>query len=200
MQKPSRNQRRSVGPVRSEGSRAAIIDAAIRIAEEDGYAAATIEKIARRAGSGKQTIYRWYGSKAALYVDAYASLVPTASIAKSTGDAEDDLTYLLTALFDVYRTTVAGRILAGLVGASAEDTETADQIRSGLMVGRSDVLRAPLENAISAGTLPREFNIDAAIESTIAMVWYDLLIAPATLDKHRAASIARRTIVCGTIR
>lgn len=198
--KPIQTRRRSAGPHRSTQSTAAILGAAIQVAKEDGYAAASIEKIARRADAGKQTIYRWYGSKAALFVDAYASIVPVDSLKKSTGDAEADLTFILTALFKIYDQTVAGVILSGLVGASAEDPETADHIRAGLMVGRGIVLREPLEKAISLGQLPSDFDIDASIETAIALVWHRLLTGSNGLDRATAGTIARRAIACGLIR
>lgn len=198
--KSIQTRRHSAGPHRSDQSKTAILDAAIRLVEEDGFASASIEKIARRAGAGKQTIYRWYGSKAALFVDAYATIVPARSLEESTGDAEADLTGVLTVLFEIYDETPAGKILAGLVGASAEDTETAQQIRAGLMVGRNHVLRDPLEKAISLGNLPREFCVDAAIETAIALVWHRLLMEQDCLDKVSARTIARRSLACGVIR
>lgn len=200
IENPPENRRHSAGPHRSAQSTAAILAAAIQVVKDDGYAAATIEKIARRAGAGKQTIYRWYGSKAALFVDAYASIVPVDSLTKSTGDAEADITFILTALFRIYDQTVAGVILSGLVGASAEDSGTADQIRAGLMVGRGNVLRDPLEQAISLGKLPRDFDVDAAIETAIALVWHRLLTGSNGLGRPDAAIIARRAIACGSIR
>ena len=39
---------------------------------ERGYAAVTTETIAKAAGAGKQTLYRWWPSKAAIVLDAFA--------------------------------------------------------------------------------------------------------------------------------
>lgn len=197
---PSREKRHSAGPHRSERAREAIIEAAIRIAEDVGYADASIERIARHAGAGKQTIYRWYGSKAALYIDAYTHLVPVVDSEIPSGNAETDLTNRLTTLFDTYRETVAGRILAGLVGASADDPDTAQQIHTGLIIGRNDVLRVPLEKAVFSGNLSPRFCIDTAIEMIIALVWHRLLVAPNSLDGASAGIIARRALACGEIR
>lgn len=59
---------------RSERSRRAILDAALALVGEAGYARTTIEGIAARAGVGKQTIYRWWPSKAAVLLDAFLDL------------------------------------------------------------------------------------------------------------------------------
>lgn len=59
---------------RSDRSRRAIYDAALALVGETGYARTTIEGIAARAGVGKQTIYRWWPSKAAVLMEAFLDL------------------------------------------------------------------------------------------------------------------------------
>lgn len=55
---------------RDRDARRAILDAALALVLERGYAAVTTAEIAARAGAGKQTIYRWWPGKAALVLDA----------------------------------------------------------------------------------------------------------------------------------
>jgi AcrR family transcriptional regulator len=55
---------------RNERSHRAILDAAIAVIGELGYERASVEAIARRAGVGKQTIYRWWPSKGAVILEA----------------------------------------------------------------------------------------------------------------------------------
>ncbi|MGW1291713.1 TetR/AcrR family transcriptional regulator [Streptomyces sp. NPDC002533] len=64
---------------RSDRSRRAIHDAALALVAEVGYPRTTIEGIAARAGVGKQTIYRWWPSKAAVLMDAFLDLAGRAA-------------------------------------------------------------------------------------------------------------------------
>ncbi|PVC91990.1 TetR/AcrR family transcriptional regulator [Streptomyces sp. CS014] len=64
---------------RSDRSRRAIHDAALALVTEVGYRRTTIEGIAARAGVGKQTIYRWWPSKAAVLMDAFLDLAGRAA-------------------------------------------------------------------------------------------------------------------------
>ncbi|MCA1273316.1 TetR/AcrR family transcriptional regulator [Streptomyces sp. 7G] len=76
---------------RSDRSRRAILDAALALVTEVGYRRTTIEGIAARAGVGKQTIYRWWPSKAAVLMDAFLDLAGrSAEGAESGGEAQSD--------------------------------------------------------------------------------------------------------------
>ncbi|MEU2440085.1 TetR/AcrR family transcriptional regulator [Streptomyces rubradiris] len=59
---------------RSEKSRRAIYAAALTLVAEVGYPKTTVEGIAARAGVGKQTIYRWWSSKADVLLEAFLDL------------------------------------------------------------------------------------------------------------------------------
>ncbi|MCX4968984.1 TetR/AcrR family transcriptional regulator [Streptomyces sp. NBC_00654] len=77
---------------RSDRSRRAIYDAALALVGETGYAKTTIEGIAARAGVGKQTIYRWWPSKAAVLLEAFLDLQERASeqsAGQSAGEAAE---------------------------------------------------------------------------------------------------------------
>ncbi|MFH9553625.1 TetR/AcrR family transcriptional regulator [Streptomyces sp. NPDC017435] len=73
---------------RSERSRRAIYDAALALVAETGYPKTTIEGIAARAGVGKQTIYRWWGSKADVLLEAFLDLGEQAARDAGASDRE----------------------------------------------------------------------------------------------------------------
>ncbi|WP_371671913.1 TetR/AcrR family transcriptional regulator [Streptomyces sp. NBC_00289] len=93
---------------RSERSRRAIYDAALALVAEAGYPKTTIEGIAARAGVGKQTIYRWWGSKADVLLEAFLDLGAQAEdeaggqpyAIPDTGDLAADLKAVLRATVD----------------------------------------------------------------------------------------------------
>ncbi|CAM5387763.1 TetR/AcrR family transcriptional regulator [Streptomyces aurantiogriseus] len=93
---------------RSEKSRRAIYEAALALVAEAGYPKTTIEGIAARAGVGKQTIYRWWGSKADVLLEAFLDLSEQAAEAAGqvpyaipdTGDLAADLKAVLRATVD----------------------------------------------------------------------------------------------------
>ncbi len=58
---------------RSEASRLSILDATLRLLADENMTmkSLSIEAIAKEAGVGKTTIYRWWPSKAAVVIDAF---------------------------------------------------------------------------------------------------------------------------------
>ncbi|AKZ55404.1 TetR family transcriptional regulator [Streptomyces ambofaciens ATCC 23877] len=96
---------------RSQRSRQAIYEAALALVAEVGYPKTTIEGIAARAGVGKQTIYRWWSSKADVLLEAFLDLSEQAARAAGedthaipdTGDLAADLKAVLRATVDELR-------------------------------------------------------------------------------------------------
>ncbi|MFH9575538.1 TetR/AcrR family transcriptional regulator [Streptomyces sp. NPDC017454] len=93
---------------RSQRSRRAIYSAALELVAEVGYPRTTIEGIATRAGVGKQTIYRWWSSKADVLLEAFLDLGEQAVQTggeqdpgiPDTGDLAADLKSVLRATVD----------------------------------------------------------------------------------------------------
>ncbi|MFJ3668223.1 TetR/AcrR family transcriptional regulator [Streptomyces sp. NPDC090106] len=93
---------------RSDRSRRAIYAAALALVAEVGYPKTTVEGIAARAGVGKQTIYRWWNSKADVLLEAFLDLSEQADRAAGevpytipdTGDLAADLKGVLRLTVD----------------------------------------------------------------------------------------------------
>ncbi|MFI5521410.1 TetR/AcrR family transcriptional regulator [Streptomyces platensis] len=110
---------------RSERSRRAIFDAALALVGEVGYDKLTIEGIASRAGVGKQTIYRWWPSKAAVLLDAFTATVDDYDEKglPDTGDLAADLKAVLRATADEFNDPAFQAPYRALAAAGANDEE-----------------------------------------------------------------------------
>lgn len=74
----------------------AIIDAAIDVLVRDGYDRLSMEGVAAAAGVGKATVYRRWGNKAELVIDAMASLKPAIGTF-DTGSLDADIELMIVA-------------------------------------------------------------------------------------------------------
>lgn len=154
------------GPVRSEAARLAILDAAVALFAEHGYDHLTIEGIARRAGVGKQTIYRWWPSKGDVIAEAILEgrLLGGRRDLPDTGNPRSDLAAWLTDLFTLRAGPDGEGLLRSLVAAAAGSAETGRRLRA-------EILAAPLVESLSRAmggvTGPR---LEAAADALVGAV------------------------------
>ena len=174
---------------RSVRAHVAILTAAADVAAERGFQAATIEQIAARAGTGKQTIYRWWGTKPRLYLEVYEHLVRAENLKADTGSATRDVMEILSLLFEVYRTTPAAAILAGLIAQSQSDDGFAQALRDRLIEGRSSILATPLKRGQLRGEIDAAADIAAMVDMIVSGVWYRLLVRGGDLDARYARQL-----------
>ncbi|MER6616772.1 TetR/AcrR family transcriptional regulator [Streptomyces xantholiticus] len=144
---------------RSERSRRAIHDAALALVGEIGYARTTIEGIASRAGVGKQTIYRWWPSKAAVLLEAFLDLAEQASDAAGpgdyeipdTGDLEADLRLVLRSTVDEMNTPVYDAPARALAAEGVVDAAVGAQFVEKLLEPQLQLYVTRLRAAQQAG-------------------------------------------------
>ncbi|MFD8646175.1 TetR/AcrR family transcriptional regulator [Streptomyces zaomyceticus] len=163
---------------RSERSRRAIFDAALALVSETGYAKTTIEGIAARAGVGKQTIYRWWPSKAAVLLDAFLDLAAQANEAlggdadseiPDTGDLAADLRYVLRATVDEMNNPTFDAPTRALAAEGIVDPELGARFTEALLEPQLRYYVRRIEAAQAAG------DVDPDVDPRIAL---ELLVGP----------------------
>ncbi|MFJ9853037.1 TetR/AcrR family transcriptional regulator [Streptomyces sp. NPDC101150] len=147
---------------RSERSRRAIFDAALALVGEVGYDKLTIEGIASRAGVGKQTIYRWWPSKAAVLLDAFTAGAEAdyETGLPDTGDLAADLKFVLRATADEFNDPAFQAPYRALAVAGANDEElsrtfVARLLEPGIRVYTDRIRAAQESGEVAAGIDPR---------------------------------------------
>ncbi len=191
---PARPSPRLVGP--SPRTQRAVLKAtADLLNSKGGHAAVTIEKIAARAKVAKTTVYRWWPSKIAIFMDVFEQLATKRLIGfADSGSVEFDLRHVMRGLLRLFRTTAAGAAVVGMI------TEAQINPRSGALfrdefVARGRVLsRLAFERARFRGELPADFDIELAIDTMSGAIWYRLLLGHAPLDDSYADGIVRIVI------
>lgn len=153
------NEHRS-GPVRSTAAREAILDAAARLFHNQGYDRLTIEGIAKEAGVGKQTIYRWWSSRGALIADCLVDgrLIPVDFVVPDTGDLLADVETWLRSVLSILDQPQGGELLRSLVAAATEDAAVGAQL--GESLGVEAHLGSRLRTGIRDGQLPEDAPVD----------------------------------------
>ncbi|HXY91132.1 MAG TPA: TetR/AcrR family transcriptional regulator [Acidimicrobiia bacterium] len=159
------------GPGRPRDARhdRAILAAALRILQEQGYAGLTIEGVAARAGVGRPTIYRRWPSKPALVVAALVESSALALPSIDTGTLRGDLLAVQEHQVELMSSPATRRVTAGLVADLTTDPELAEKYVHEYLVPRRAAVWQALERAVDRGEL--------AADADLAFV-YDLLVGP----------------------
>ena len=162
--------RTSVGARRSEATEAAVLEAFTDLLTEVGYAAITMEAVAKRARAGKATIYRWWPTKAHIAL----SLISKAKLelAEPAGTSlRDDLIDYMTRVVGLWRGD-AGLPVGVLVRHCYAESWSDPELAAALQAERRErwtMLNHILQAALTRGELP--VRTDLARAKDFAMSW-----------------------------
>ncbi|GGT09101.1 TetR/AcrR family transcriptional regulator [Nonomuraea spiralis] len=127
----------------------AILRAAADELTASGYAGLTMDKVAARAGTNKNAIYRRWPNRLALGIAAYKRLATTVS-PPDTGELRGDVLELLRRA-NRYWSSPLGAILRDLLAAAGGATEFLAQLQEESDDGVAAPWLAVLERAVSRG-------------------------------------------------
>ena len=179
---------------RNQQSHQAIMQAAVAVVKETGYNKASIEAIAREAGAGKQTIYRWWANKAHLFLEVYLSLVSEEKLSVDTGQLFSDLEALLNTLFGIYQEMPAALILAGLVQEAQTDEKIRQHIVDMLISKRRGVVGSLFKRAIKRNEISSDTNVDFVVDMISGAIWLRLFLRHQPLDSVFATQLSQQII------
>ncbi|AWS45419.1 TetR/AcrR family transcriptional regulator [Streptosporangium sp. 'caverna'] len=172
------------GRKRSDESRLAILAAAFDLLGEVGYAGLTIEGIAVRSGTGKQTIYRWWPSKADVLLDALATKAEMYVPVSDNGSYTADLRAFLTETFTLARNPHIADVLRALMSEAQINAGFGERFRASFLQRRRDALGIVLDRARARGDLPPGLSPVIVTDIVFGTLWYRLLATRRPADQQ----------------
>ncbi|NNM73366.1 TetR/AcrR family transcriptional regulator [Enterovirga aerilata] len=185
-----KDRRRSIGARRNPATEAAVLAAAREVLAEAGYAGFSVDEVARRAGAGKPTIYRWWPNRADLLAEVYfadrAARIPE----PETGRLATDLAALARSYLGAWRGSPAGAALRGLL-AEAQANEAALVVLWERFLPRwSEPVRGVLGEAARRGEV-EPGDIEMLAELFSGFLWLRLLTGQTDDDRAAIDRVAR---------
>jgi len=180
---------RSPGRPRSEASRQATLLAAIELAAEIGYGRLTIEGIAARAGVGKQTIYRWWPSKADILLEAGAANAELHVPVTDHGGYRADLRAFLEASYQMATQPGLSDLLRALMAEAQIDPEFGQRFRTAFLERRRAALAVITNRARERGDLPPRPDPGVVADIVFGTIWYRTLATRQPLDASLADAL-----------
>jgi AcrR family transcriptional regulator len=182
--------RRKPDPMRrNTRAQAAVLEATRNLIGSIGYDRMSIEGIAAAAGVGKQTIYRWWPSKAAVVLEAWAPEVQEHLTFPKTGDLAADLKTELKSASDLSNDPNFGPSFRALVAESQHDQTLATQLLERIFWPRVEAARRRLRAAQEDGQLAAAIDLDLAVDLLYGAFYYRYLLRAAPLSHEHAEAV-----------
>jgi AcrR family transcriptional regulator len=169
--------------------RAAVLEAALEELAARGVGAFSIEGIAKRAGVHKTTLYRRWGTRENLLLDALLEQGRERVPIPDTGSLRDDLVAYgeaIVASLGLPTTEAAVRAIASIGDPDAPLAHAARRFWS----ARVELAGAMVERAIARGELPPETDAPVVVEALLGPIYFRLLMSREALDKRFVRDLA----------
>ena len=176
---------KKVGRPRDERARRCVLDAVRRHLREGGLCGMTMEGIAREAGVGKQTLYRWWPGLADVALEALMEEAGTACPIPDSGDLAQDLRAFLRATFQTIRHHT-GPLLRCLIVEAQKNAAFQETFRTLFIRSRQEALGRLLARHGAGGTDPA-----LLVDMVYGVLWYRLLVRHAELDDALADQLVQ---------
>ncbi|WP_217251284.1 TetR/AcrR family transcriptional regulator [Streptomyces sp. AC602_WCS936] len=171
----------AVPPLRRRGERMrrAVLTAAVDLLSTQGLAGATVGAVARAAGVHETSVYRRWGTRENLILDALTTELDSALPVPDTGRVRDDLLAFFSSLARLLG-TAQGRALLRL---SVEQDDTLED-RRGLYWGeRLDRAVVMVRRGVERGELVPDTDAGLLVEAVSGPLFVRVLLSGAPLDE-----------------
>lgn len=162
------------GRPRSESSRRAILDATRRLLTHNSVQKLSIEAIARKAGVGKTTIYRWWPSKSAVVMEAIFSQPAFMNVMPTPRNAVEGVSMQIDKLCRQLNGK-NGRMVAEIIGDAQPDPEALKMFISAFLQDRYNKLSSYIEGGKQTGEFDENLDTDSAIDVILGPIFFRLI-------------------------
>lgn len=171
--------------MRSDASRVAILDAALKLLETTSLQQISIESIAREAGVGKATIYRWWNSKAAVVIEAFLHAHVSHTPMPKGGSPREALVRHIHLLVEEYAGW-SGLIVTQIMAEGQGDPDVLREFRERFWYGRRALVREVVEEARKRGEFRSDMDTELQMDILYAPIYFRMFMRHLPLDKKFA--------------
>ena len=174
---------RTPGRPRSAAADVAIIRATLEILVADGYRALTMERVRERAGVGKATVYRRYGSKAELVTAAVAHLHQELPLPDDTGSLRGDFGEVAKAAVEGADAAQWITFMPRMLAEVAQEPELRDLFYAALVQPRRSVIETVLRRGVERGEVRADVDLELAVDLITGPMIYRIIITGGDLTQ-----------------
>lgn len=179
------------GRPRSKSVEEAIVRAASELMEELKFRDITAEAIAKRAGVGKATLYKWWPNKTHILVDAVLRQTVQTIPLPDTGSALEDFTILLRGFIAFHKETSFGATVTQIFAEALLDPDLMHIYAERYVLPRRAHLKHIWKRGVERGDIRPDVDPDLVLDMLYGVAIYRYLQKHAEITPDTAQAIVR---------
>ncbi|MGB5433694.1 MAG: TetR/AcrR family transcriptional regulator [Acidimicrobiia bacterium] len=177
---------------RIERTRTVVLQTAVEIVAEQGFAGASIDAIAQRSGVARSTIYRHWPQKMDLLLEAVGSAAGDIG-SLTVGDLREDLIAVSTHLAELLGSEPRGSVMASIILESRREPAL-DELRRKLIAQRQLAVERVIGDAMSRGDLRDTERADVIANDLAAQIMFRSLVLRESMDRAWIEDLVDRVL------
>src|SRR5712671_4560688 len=170
-------------PSEMASSHAVIMDAVYALLEEKSVRDVTIEAVAKRAGVGKPTLYKWWPTKATLVLAMLCERMAPKLEKPTCLTAEQSLRFRVRSLIDAFNGPF-GKIVVGLIAEGQSEPAVLQLFFDRWVSPRRNATIADLQRGKDAGELRSETEPELVNDAIFGAIYYRFLLRSGSLTRR----------------
>ena len=163
------------GRPRSADAHRRILDATRELLTDHSFAELRLEHVAARAGVGKATIYRRWGSKEALAQELLSELAGPHIAVEETGSTREELVACVGNPMWAVTETPFGPVIRSLLSQIATNPALGDPFRATVVQARREEIARVIARGVARGDLRPDVDPTIATELLVGPVYFRLM-------------------------
>jgi len=158
-----------------------------------GYAALSLERVAKNAGAGKAALYRRWSSKVAMATDLLSKVGLTLFELPDTGALETDLLAFLVSLRRVLRHRIVQRVVLDLQAEVGREPALLAAVRPFQEVRRKRVMTL-IDRAVRRGEVSAAVDRETAADFMVSALYWRVAVNGGRSDRQYLQKLARMIV------
>jgi AcrR family transcriptional regulator len=189
--KDSAPLRRGRPPIEAAESHARILDAVYELLQDRSVRDLTMEAVAKRAGVGKPTLYKWWPTKASLVLAMFKERIAGALPPPSVGPAEEAIRDAARALIGPLNGQL-GKVLSELIAEGQSQPAILRELFDKHIRGHQGADAAGIERGKTSGELASDVDPQLIIDAVFGAIFYRLLFRTSPLTEEFSDKLVRQ--------
>src|SRR6184192_4483189 len=193
MRNSSHRGRKGRPPSEMAASHDAIMDAVYALLQKKSVRDLTMEAVAKRAGVGKPTLYKWWPTKATLVLAMLCERMAPKLEKPTVLTAEESLRFRARSLIKAFNGPF-GRIVAGLIAEGQSEPAVLQEFFGRWVSPRRTATIADLQRGKNAGELRSETEPVLLNDAIFGAIYYRMLLSSGPLTRRFGEDLVEQVI------